>query len=62
MLWVLVGSTKEHLIFCRFTMVAFPVVLDLENLPTFEPIDILKAVTSTASKLSCEGTFTKNME
>lgn len=41
-------------------MIAFLVVSDIENVLPFEPIAVLKTVTSTASKFSSEGTSTNN--
>lgn len=38
------------------------VVSDLENLPPFEPIAVLKILTSIASNFFSEGTSTKIME
>ena len=43
-------------------MVAFLVLSELENLSLFTPIGVLKAITSAASKLSCEGNSMKNIE
>lgn len=58
----LLDQTQELLILCYSTVVAFLVVSELENLPLFKLVAILKAIASAASKFSCEDTSMTNIE
>lgn len=43
-------------------MVAFLVVSELENLPLYKLVAVSKAIASSTSKFSCEGTSMTNLE